>query len=250
MNQTIRLNKYLQECGLCSRRAADELIREGRVTIDGRAAQLGEKITAGETDVRVDKEPVSACSERVVLAVYKPVGIVCTEDKRERDNIIDFLHYPGRVTYAGRLDKNSEGLLIMTNDGDLIERMTRGRNAHEKEYEVTVDRDLRAADLEQMAGGVPIRVQERRVRKDGEGVQTRSDKTVTTGPCQIRQTGARTFDIVLTQGLNRQIRKMCAHFGYEVAALKRVRVMSVTLGDLAPGEWRALSAEELAELDG
>ena len=226
------------------------MIREGRGTVDGRAAQLGEKITAGETDVRVDGEPVSACSERVVLAVYKPVGIVCTEDKRERDNIIDFLHYPGRVTYAGRLDKNSEGLLIMTNDGDLIERMTRGRNAHEKEYEVTVDRDLRAADLEQMAGGVPIRVQERRVRKDGEGVQTRSDKTVTTGPCQIRQTGERTFDIVLTQGLNRQIRKMCSHFGYEVTALKRVRVMSVTLGDLAPGEWRALSAEELAELDG
>ena len=199
----------------------------------------------------MDGEPVSAAgAERVVLAVYKPVGIVCTEDKRERDNIIDFLHYPGRVTYAGRLDKNSEGLLIMTNDGDLIERMTRGRNAHEKEYEVTVDRDLRAADLEQMSRGVPIRVQERRAREDGEGVQTRSDKTVTTRPCQIRQTGARTFDIVLTQGLNRQIRKMCAHFGYEVTVLKRVRVMSVTLGDLAPGEWRALSAEELAELDG
>lgn len=238
MNQTIRLNKYLQECGLCSRRAADEMIREGRVSVDGHTAQLGEQIAIGEetaSKVCVDgQEVLWQPRERVALAVYKPAGIVCTEDKREPDNIIDFLHYPERVTYAGRLDKASEGLLIMTNDGGLIERMMRGRNAHEKEYEVTVDKDLAAADLARMREGVEIEVDE---------------ETVTTRPCVIEQTGDRTFTIILTQGLNRQIRKMCARFGYEVVNLKRVRVMSIALGDLAPGQWRPVTEAEWAELE-
>ncbi len=238
MKKTMRVNKYLQAAGLCSRRAADDMIREGRVTVDGRTAVLGELIDDGML-VCVDGKLIAVTDEhRVVLAFNKPAGIVCTEDKREPDNVIDFLQYPKRVTYAGRLDKNSEGLLIMTGDGELIERMMRGRNAHEKEYEVTVDRDLHSDDLENMACGVPIAIEAR----------SGQTETVTTRPCKIEQTGARTFRIVLTQGLNRQIRKMCARFGYEVVQLKRVRVMNIRLGDLAPGQWREVTREELDEL--
>ena len=245
MDKTIRINKYLQEAGVCSRRAADEMIRAGRVTVDGVPASLGQKITFPGPVICVDGEPVSpALSGRILLAVNKPAGIVCTEDQSEKDNIIRFLDYPQRVTYAGRLDKNSQGLLLMTNDGDLIERMMRGRNAHEKEYEVAVDRDLRDEDLEKMSCGVPIEIEVRR-----SGSVQREHKTVRTRPCRVRRTGARTFTIILTQGLNRQIRRMCALFGYKVESLTRVRVMNIRLGDLAPGAYRQVTDEETEELE-
>ena len=236
MDQYIRINKYLQAAGICSRRGADELIRDGRVTVNGQPAALGDQICAEAGDiVCVDGSPVHAGEqERILLAVHKPVGIVCTEDPRERDNIIDFLHYPQRITYAGRLDKRTSGLLLMTNDGDLIERMMRGRNAHEKEYVVTVDRDLQGRDLELMGRGVPIEVEE---------------KEIVTRPCRIHRTGLRSFRIVLTQGLNRQIRRMCAHCGYEVVSLKRVRIMNILLGDLQPGAWRHVTEAELSQLE-
>ena len=263
----IRLNKYLQEAGVCSRREADALISEGRVTVDGRPAQLGEKIKAGGSAggkalkaqrVCVDGREV-ACGqqERILLAVNKPAGIVCTEDPREKDNIISFLNYPERVTYAGRLDKNSQGILLMTNDGYLIERMMRGRSAHEKEYEVRVDRDISDADLEKMRRGVPIEIEIR--RKAGSGAKRRDGKsgsgmisrkeTVVTRPCEISRTGNKTFRIVLTQGLNRQIRRMCECCGYRVEKLERIRVMNILLGDLKPGQWRHVSEEEIRELE-
>ncbi len=237
MKRMIRINKYLQEAGVCSRRGADELIRDGRVMIGGRVAQLGEKICVPDPGLHVcvdGKEVVWQEKERILLAVYKPVGIVCTEDPREKDNIIDFLQYPERITYAGRLDKRSEGLILMTNDGDLIEQMMRGRNAHEKEYEVTVDRDIRDEDLEKMSQGVPIEIEVKGM--------------VMTRPCQIKRRGDRSFNIILTQGLNRQIRKMCAHCGYDVVSLKRVRVMNILLKDLKPGAFRPVTDEETQEL--
>ena len=267
MDKMIRLNKYLQEAGVCSRREADALISEGRVTVDGRPAQLGEKIEAGGSAggeshkaqrVCVDgREVVCGQQERILLAVNKPAGIVCTEDPREKDNIISFLNYPERVTYAGRLDKNSQGILLMTNDGYLIERMMRGRNAHEKEYEVRVDRDISDADLEKMRRGVPIEIEIR--RKAGSGAKQKDGKpgsgmisrqeTVVTRPCEISRTGKKTFRIVLTQGLNRQIRRMCGYCGYRVEKLERIRVMNILLGDLKPGQWRHVSEEEIRELE-
>ena len=241
MKESLRINKYLQEAGLCSRRAADELIRAGRVTIDGKTAQLGTKVEP-DSLVCVDGRPV-LCEERerILIAVNKPVGIVCTEDPREKDNIIGFLHYPKRITYAGRLDKRSQGLLLMTNDGDLIERMMRGRNAHEKEYEVTADRPIADEDLIRMSGGVPIEIEKR-----SEPGQV---ETVVTRPCQIVRINDRSFRIILTQGLNRQIRKMCEACGYKVVSLTRVRIMNIRLGDLKPGAWRYVTDEEIQELE-
>ena len=240
MKESLRINKYLQEAGLCSRRAADELIRAGRVTIDGKTAQLGTKVEP-DSLVCVDGRPV-LCEERerILIAVNKPVGIVCTEDPREKDNIIGFLHYPKRITYAGRLDKRSQGLLLMTNDGDLIERMMRGRNAHEKEYEVTADRPIADEDLIRMSGGVPIEIEKR-----SEPGQV---ETVVTRPCQIVRINDRSFRIILTQGLNRQIRRMTEACGNKVASLKRVRVLNVTLDGLKAGEYRVLSQKEVNSL--
>ena len=241
MKERLRINKYLQEAGLCSRRAADELIRAGRVTIDGKTAQLGTQVEP-DSLVCVDGRPV-LCEERerILIAVNKPVGIVCTEDPREKDNIIGFLNYPERITYAGRLDKRSQGLLLMTNDGDLIERMMRGRNAHEKEYEVTTDRPIVDEDLIRMSGGVPIEVEKRSAPGQVE--------TVVTRPCKIARINDRSFRIILTQGLNRQIRKMCEACGYEVVSLTRVRIMNIRLGDLKPGAWRHVTDEEIQELE-
>ena len=240
MKESMRINKYLQEAGLCSRRAADEMIREGRVTIDGAPAQLGTQV-APDAIVCVDGRPV-ICEERarILIAVNKPVGIVCTEDPREKDNIIGFLHYPERITYAGRLDKRSQGLLLMTNDGDLIERMMRGRNAHEKEYEVTTDRPISDDDLRRMSSGVSIEVEKR-----SEPGQT---QTVVTRPCKTERIDEKSFRIILTQGLNRQIRKMCEACSYKVESLTRVRIMNIRLGDLKPGAWRHVTDEEILEL--
>lgn len=227
--EALRLNKFLSEAGVCSRREADCLIEAGRVTVDGKKAETGMKITPGQ-EVRVDQKLVKPEEEMIVLAVNKPRGIVCTEEKREPDNIIRFLNYPTRITYAGRLDKDSEGLLLMTNNGDIINKMMRAGNYHEKEYLVTVDKPVTEEFLQHMARGVPI-------------------LDTVTRPCQVKKEGKKTFRIVLTQGLNRQIRRMCEALGYKVVTLKRVRIMQIRLGDLKPGQYRPLTEQELASLD-
>ena len=232
----IRLNKYLSEAGVCSRREADRLIESGIVTVDGKTAAPGMKVEDGQ-EVRVGKKVVKSKTEKTVLAVYKPAGIVCTEDKREKKNIIRFLNYPVRITYAGRLDKDSEGLLIMTNDGDLINGMMRARYAHEKEYKVRVNKEVTPEFIEKMSWGVHIRDKEKNL-------------DAVTRPCTVKKTGKYTFSIILTQGLNRQIRRMCEALGYKVDVLKRIRIMNVELGDLKPGQVRELTEQELKELYG
>lgn len=226
--EEIRLNKYLSEAGVCSRREADRLIESGRVTVDGKRAQTGMKIIPGQV-VKVGKKIVSKQDEMVVLAVNKPAGIVCTEERRERNSIVRFLNYPIRITYVGRLDKDSKGLLLMTNNGDIINKMMRAGNRHEKEYKVTVDKEITKEFLEKMASGVPI-------------------LDTVTRPCKIEKIGKYTFSIVLTQGLNRQIRRMCEALGYQVKELIRVRIMNIHLGNLKEGEYRKLTDAELNEL--
>lgn len=226
--EPVRLNKYLSEAGVCSRREADRLIEMGRVTVDGKTAQTGMRVIPGQK-VCVGKRIVSKKDEMVVLAVNKPRGIVCTEEKRERNSIVRFLDYPIRVTYIGRLDKDSRGLLLMTNNGDITNRMMRASNHHEKEYKVTVDREITDEFLKKMAAGVPI-------------------LDTVTRPCKVRKIGKYTFSIILTQGLNRQIRRMCEALGYEVKDLLRVRVMNIRLGSLKEGEYRELTDAELEEL--
>ena len=231
-----RLNKYLSEAGVCSRREADRLIQAGKVTVDGRKAVPGMQAEPGQV-VKVGKKEIREKNRKVVLAVYKPAGIVCTEDRREKKNIIRYLDYPVRVTYAGRLDKNSEGLLIMTNDGDLINGMMRARFLHEKEYQVKVDRPVTEEFLKKMREGVHIRDEEKGLDE-------------VTRPCQAKAIGKYTFSIILTQGLNRQIRRMCEACGYKVERLLRVRIMNIRLGNMKPGDVRELSEQELKELYG
>lgn len=226
--ESVRLNKYLSEAGVCSRREADRLIESGKVTVDGVTAQMGMRVTAGQI-VKVGKKTVSKQDEMIVLAVNKPKGIVCTEDQRERDSIVRFLNYPVRVTYAGRLDKDSRGLLLMTNNGDIINQMMRAANRHEKEYKVTVDKEITEQFIKKMSEGVPI-------------------LDTVTRPCTVKKIGKYTFSIILTQGLNRQIRRMCAAFGYEVKDLVRIRIMNIRLGSLKEGAYRKLTNEELEEL--
>ena len=226
--ESVRLNKYLSEAGVCSRREADRLIESGKVTVDGVTAQMGMRVTAGQI-VKVGKKTVSKQDEMIVLAVNKPKGIVCTEDQRERDSIVRFLNYPVRVTYAGRLDKDSRGLLLMTNNGDIINQMMRAANRHEKEYKVTVDKEITEQFIKKMPEGVPI-------------------LDTVTRPCTVKKIGKYTFSIILTQGLNRQIRRMCAAFGYEVKDLVRIRIMNIRLGSLKEGAYRKLTDEELEEL--
>lgn len=228
----IRLNKYLSDAGVCSRRQADRYVEEGRITIDGRPAQMGERVLPEQT-VCLDGKKIDGTggvsSKRIVLAVNKPRGIVCTTSKKEKDNIVDFIHYPVRIYPVGRLDKDSEGLILMTNDGELMDEILRARNGHEKEYEVQVNRPVSDHFLKEMAGGVPI-------------------LDTVTRPCKIRKTGTFTFRIILTQGLNRQIRRMCEALGYRVRALKRIRVMNIRLDDLATGTYRELTEAEVFEL--
>lgn len=232
----IRLNKYLSEAGVCSRREADRLIEAGRVTVDGVRAVPGMKVSE-EQKICVGKKVIQGAEQKVVLAVNKPAGIVCTGDVKVKNNIIRFLHYPVRVTYAGRLDKDSEGLLIMTNDGDLINGMMRARYAHEKEYKVRVNKEVTSEFIEKMSRGVHIRDKEKNL-------------DAVTRPCTVKKTGKYTFSIILTQGLNRQIRRMCEALGYKVDVLKRIRIMNVELGDLKPGQVRELTEQELKELYG
>jgi 23S rRNA pseudouridine2604 synthase len=216
--------------GYCSRRAADKLIEQGRVTINGKVPEMGTKITMDD-EVRVDGELISEPQEKpVYIAFNKPIGIVCTTDTRvEKDNIIDFINYPSRIFPIGRLDKPSEGLILLTNDGDIVNKILRARNKHQKEYIVTVDRPITRAFLEKMANGVPIL--DRVTRK-----------------CEIEEIGKFQFKIILTQGLNRQIRRMCEYLGYNVTALKRIRIMNIQL-DVPVGQWRYLSDKELREIN-
>ena len=230
----IRLNKYLSEAGVCSRREADRLIESGVVTVDGKNAVPGMKVEDGQ-EVCVGKKRIKSKTKKTVLAVYKPAGIVCTEDKREKKNIIRFLNYPLRVTYAGRLDKDSEGLLIMTNDGDLINGMMRARFSHEKEYKVTVNKEITPEFIEKMSRGVHIRDREKNL-------------DAVTRPCKVRKNGKYTFSIILTQGLNRQIRRMCEALGYKVTKLVRIRIMNVELGSLKSGAVRKIEGQELKKL--
>ena len=224
----IRLNKFLSEAGVCSRREADRLIESGKVTVDGKRADVGMKISDSQI-VRVGKKEIHPKNAMVLLAVNKPVGIVCTEEKKEKNNIIQFLKYPTRVTYIGRLDKDSEGLLLMTNNGDIINKMMRSGNQHEKEYKVTVNKPITSEFVEKMAGGFPI-------------------LDTVTRKCEVEMIGKYKFRIVLTQGLNRQIRRMCEYLGYKVTKLERVRVMNIELGNLKSGEYRKVTDEEIATL--
>ncbi|MDE6701826.1 MAG: pseudouridine synthase [Acetatifactor sp.] len=228
----MRLNKYLARCGVCSRRDADQLIASGKVTVNGEAARTGQIVEPGDK-VQVGKRVIVwEERQRVTLAFYKPVGVVCTErDAHAKYKITDVINYPVRVTYAGRLDKDSEGLLLLSNDGDLIDAMMRGANGHEKEYVVKVDKEITGVFLTKMAQGVYLR-----------------ELQTTTRPCEVAGIGKYTFRIVLTQGLNRQIRRMCGELGYRVQSLKRIRVMNVLLGDLKPGDYRELEEQEYEEL--
>ena len=224
----VRLNKYLSEAGVCSRREADALIAAGKVTVDGVVATTGMKVGPGQK-VRVGRKEIGGKKDMVLLAVNKPAGIVCTEEKKEKHNIIKFLQYPERITYIGRLDKDSEGLLLMTNNGDIINKMMRAGNMHEKEYIVTVNKPVTPEFIRKMADGVPI-------------------LDTVTRKCRVEAIGKYKFRIILTQGLNRQIRRMCEALGYKVTVLKRIRVMNITLGNLRPGEYREVTEEEIAEL--
>jgi 23S rRNA pseudouridine2604 synthase len=226
----IRINKYLSEQGFCSRRAADKLIEQERVTINGKVPEMGTKVMPDDA-VAVDGESISKKKEKAVyIAFNKPVGIVCTTDTRvEKDNIIEYINYPTRIFPIGRLDKMSEGLIFLTNDGDIVNKILRSRNNHGKEYIVTVDRSVTESFLQKMRSGIPI-------------------LDTVTKECEVEQIGRKTFRIVLTQGLNRQIRRMCEHLEYRVTKLKRIRIMNVSL-DVPHGTYRDLTTEELTELN-
>lgn len=224
----MRLNKFLGESGACSRREADQWIEAGRVTVNGARAVLGTQVAEGDV-VLVDGKPLRERPTRVYLALNKPVGIECTTDREVPDNIVDFVGHHERVFPIGRLDKDSEGLILLTNDGDVVNTVLRAEHEHEKEYVVAVDRPLTPEFLAGMARGVPI-------------------LGTVTNPCKLTQVGRNTFRIVLTQGLNRQIRRMCEHFGYTVRSLQRVRIMHVRLGDLPLGRWRNLTPIEIRGL--
>lgn len=216
-------------CGYCSRREADRLLEQKRVTIDGKTAGLGEQIHAGQT-ICVDGTEICAKKERILIAFHKPVGVVCTSSKKDKNNIIDYIHFDERIYPVGRLDKDSTGLILLTNDGELTDRILRSKNGHEKEYVVTVNRPLRKEVLDAMAQGVPI-------------------LDTMTKPCRIDRIDEKSFRIILTQGLNRQIRRMCEYFGYRVIRLKRIRIMNVLLDGLPEGKWRYLSDEEITQME-
>ena len=225
--EEMRLNKYLAHCGICSRRDADTLIEQGKVMVNGKVATPGIRVSEIDT-ITVHGKRVESKTERVILAFYKPVGVTCSERDEHAERLIkDLVSYRTRVTYAGRLDRDSEGLMILTNDGDLIQAMMKGANGHEKEYIVKVNKEITAEFLQSMSKGVYL-----------------PELEVTTKPCRVEKIGKYTFRMVLTQGLNRQIRRMCKEFGYRVNALKRIRILCVRLGSLKPGEYVELSEEE------
>lgn len=231
MEETTRLNKYIAECGVCSRREADKLIEAGKVMVNGKVAGMGVRVAKGD-EVICNGAKLSSKNDKVVLAYYKPIGITCTEKDKFADKTLkEAFDYPVRVTYAGRLDKETEGLLLMTNDGDLINKLMRGTNSHEKEYYVKVTKQLSNDFKDKMEAGVFL-----------------SELNRKTKPCKVEVIGPYSFKIILTQGLNRQIRRMCAELGYKVNALQRTRVANIEIGKLRPGTFRKVTGEELDEL--
>ena len=228
--EAVRINKYLSEAGVCSRRGADRLIEEGRVSVNGTLAFLGSVVNK-EDEVRVDGNLVKAVAKKVLIAFNKPRGIVCTTaDPKSKDvNIIEYINYPERIFPVGRLDKDSEGLILLSNDGDLSNKIMKARNFHEKEYEVEVDKPFDDEFLKRMSEGVPI-------------------LDTVTRKCTLKRTGKTSFNIILTQGLNRQIRRMCEYFGYKVVRLRRIRIMNIKLGNLKLGTYRNITDKEYAEL--
>lgn len=228
-SKEVRINKYISDAGICSRREADQWIVSGRVQIDGKAAVMGSKVSLGQR-VTVDGRDITKDKRMVLIAFHKPVGIVCTADKREPDNIVDYINYGSRIFPIGRLDKDSQGLILLTNNGEIVNKILRAGNQHEKEYIVEVNKPITEEFLRGMAGGVPI-------------LNTR------TKPCIVEQIDKTKFRIVLTQGLNRQIRRMCEYFDYRVRSLLRVRIMNISLGRLKAGTWRNLTERELSELE-
>lgn len=225
----IRLNKYISETGFCSRREADKFVEAGVVTIDGVKATIGMKVSQGQV-VKVNGKKISKEEDLVYIALNKPVGITCTTEKKIKGNIVDFVGHEKRIFHIGRLDKDSEGLILLTNDGDIVNKILRAGNNHQKQYIVTVDKPIDDAFINRMSNGVPIL-----------GTVTKK--------CSVAKKGNRTFDIVLTEGMNRQIRRMCEFLGYQVIKLKRVRIMNIKLGDLKVGEWRNLTDAELKKLN-
>ncbi|WP_232023523.1 23S rRNA pseudouridine(2604) synthase RluF [Thiomicrorhabdus aquaedulcis] len=227
-----RLNKYISESGFCSRREADKLIEQNRVKINGQLPQLGTKVLPGDV-VLVDGKTIKASatnkSDRIYIAYHKPIGITCTTERHIKGNIIDAIGHKERIFPIGRLDKPSEGLIFLTSDGDIVNKILRAENAHDKEYIVTVDKPLNERFIERMARGVPV-------------------LDTVTKPCKVSMESRYVFKIILNQGLNRQIRRMCEFLGYEVTKLKRTRIMSVELGELKPGQWRNLKPAEMAQI--
>lgn len=228
LNQT-RINKFLSESGFCSRREADKLLEDGRITINGIVPEMGTKVSTRD-EVRVDGKLIREKTEKpIYLAFYKPVGIECTTNQNVRDNIVDYINYPQRIFPIGRLDKASEGLIFMTNDGDIVNKILRARNNHEKEYIVTVNRPITEKFIERMGNGIPI-------------LETVTRK------CKVEQISQYVFRIILTQGLNRQIRRMCEYLDYDVVALKRIRIINISL-DIHVGRYRNLTNEEVEQLN-
>lgn len=228
--EEIRINKFIADAGICSRRNADKLIEDGKVSVNGQVATSGMKVTKKDKII-VDGKPIKGADSKVYLLFNKPIGIVCTADKKEKNNIIDYINYKTRIMYAGRLDKESEGLMLMTNDGDLIDALMRARNAHEKEYIVTVNQPIDKNFIYEMRNGVYL-----------------EELDVTTRKCKATIIDGRTFRITLTEGHNRQIRRMCEALGKDVISLKRVRIVNLLLADLAVGKYRNLTREEMKTL--
>ena len=227
-DSSVSINKFISSTGLCSRREADKLLDAGRVKLNGAVAKKGNRVEEGD-EVVVDGKSLTTKPAAVYLALHKPPGITCTTDRRDRTNIIDFLGYPERIFPIGRLDKPSTGLILLTNDGDIVNKILRVENAHDKEYVVTVNKPINREFIKRMAGGLPI-------------------LDTVTKRCEVEKLGKYKFRIILTQGLNRQIRRMCEYLGFEVRTLKRIRIMNVRLDDLPVGEWRPLRADELEVL--
>jgi 23S rRNA pseudouridine2604 synthase len=224
-----RLNKFIRETGFCSRREADQFIEQGRVTVNGKIPELGTKVSAAD-DIRIDGKPINKKEELLYLAFNKPAGIICTTERDIKHNIVDYINYPTRIFPIGRLDRASEGLIFLTNDGDIVNKILRAGNNHEKEYIVTVDRPITNDFIERMANGIPI-------------------LDTVTKKCLVEQTGKFQFRIILTQGLNRQIRRMCSYLEYEVTRLRRIRIMNITLEGLKTGEWRTFSKSEMETIN-
>lgn len=229
-NNGVRINKFLSEAGVCSRREADRQIEKQKVKIDGRIAVNGDKVMPGMT-VEYNGKVVTKEEEMILIALNKPTGIVCTAEKREKNNVIDFVNYHKRIYPIGRLDKDSQGLLLLTNNGDIVNKMMRSGNRHEKEYIVTVNKPVTDSFVRGLAGGVPL-----------------VELGVTTRECKVEKIGKSTLKMTITQGYNRQIRRMCEYFGYRVRKLERVRIMNISLGDLPIGKYRDVTEEEYKEL--